>query len=171
VDKTLAIPLAAELAGLQADLAGDDWKVIRHEVPRSTGTFGKEWGKAAGSDGDRIRKYSPDQGPGAGRCGAEAAVSHVLIVGHVAVPYSGRLSPDGHFQHVAPGRRMCTTAIWTPKKLDRYDGEHSLQDAIGRDNNANVIGDGVSIRMPCRGRRPCWRWGGSIWPTCRGLRR
>ncbi len=80
VDATQATALANSLDTLRRDLIGDGWRVNRFDV-------------------------SPDQPPVAVRRLIQTAyeqepnqVKAVLLIGHIAVPYSGRLSPDGHFE-------------------------------------------------------------------------
>jgi len=82
VDDTHASALTAELARLENDLVGDGWLVLRHDVAR----------------GDSVAKVKSlikadyDADP--------AAVRAVFLFGHVPVPYSGELNPDGHPDHV-----------------------------------------------------------------------
>ena len=82
VDATQAAPLATELSRLQADLIGDGWTVIRHDVARTeTVPNVKALIKA---------DYAADP----------ANVKAVFLFGRVPVPYSGRLAPDAHPEHV-----------------------------------------------------------------------
>ena len=117
VDATYAPDLAAELTRLQLDLAGDGWTVIRHDVPR-TGTAPSV--KA-------LIKADYDADP--------TRVNSVFLFGHVPVPYSGSLAPDGHPDHVG---------AWP---ADLYYGDMdgvwtdvSNLGGTGRQNN--VAGDG-----------------------------
>ena len=82
VDNTHASALAAELSRLQRDLAGDGWTVLRHDVARTESVANvKNLIKA---------DYNADP----------ANVKAVFLFGHVPVPYSGQLNPDGHPDHV-----------------------------------------------------------------------
>jgi hypothetical protein len=82
VDNTHASALAAELTRLQEDLAGDGWTVVRHDVARNDSPAAV---KAL------IRSaYNADP----------ANVKSVFLFGHVPVPYSGQLNPDGHPDHL-----------------------------------------------------------------------
>ena len=82
VDNTNAPALAAELTRLQDDLTGDGWTVIRHDVARNDSPAAvKNLIKA---------DYNADP----------ANVKAVFLFGHVPVPYSGQLNPDGHPDHV-----------------------------------------------------------------------
>ena len=81
VDNTHAANLAAELSRLQQDLAGDGWTVIRHDVGRGDLVITvKSLIKA---------DYNADP----------ANVKSVFLLGHMPVPYSGLLNPDGHPDH------------------------------------------------------------------------
>ena len=82
VDNSVAAPLKTELARLELDLAGDGWQVIRHDVARDAKvTEIKKLIKTA------YRK-NPEQ------------LRTVFLFGHVPVPYSGSISPDGHTDHL-----------------------------------------------------------------------
>ncbi|HXT40384.1 MAG TPA: Ig-like domain-containing protein, partial [Candidatus Angelobacter sp.] len=82
VDSTYAANLSAELSRLQQDLAGDGWIVLRHDVGRSDSVVSvKNLIKA---------DYNTDP----------VNVKSVFLFGHVPVPYSGQLNPDGHPDHV-----------------------------------------------------------------------
>jgi hypothetical protein len=82
VDSTVAPALSAELVRLQQDLAGDGWIVVRRDVGRTD---------SAGSVKAVIQSvYDSDP----------ANVKTVFLLGHVPVPYSGQLNPDGHPDHV-----------------------------------------------------------------------
>src|SRR5947207_1300089 len=82
VESTYAGNLSAELTRLQQDLAGDGWTVLRHDVGRND---------SIGSVKNLIKAdYNADP----------AKVKAVFLFGHVPVPYSGQLNPDGHADHV-----------------------------------------------------------------------
>lgn len=91
VDETMAAPLTAELARLKADLIGDGWTVIRHDVPRGANATGVS-DIAAVTAVKKLIKADYDTAPG--------EVRSVLLFGHVPVPYSGNLNPDGHGEHL-----------------------------------------------------------------------
>jgi hypothetical protein len=82
VDNSMAAALSAELARLQQDLVGDGWTVLRHDVGRTDSVASvKALIKA---------DYAADP----------ANVKSVFLFGHIPVPYSGQLNPDGHPDHV-----------------------------------------------------------------------
>ena len=78
VDNTYAAQLTNELARLQQDLNGDGWTVIRLDVNRNDSVVNvKNLIKA---------QYTADP----------TNVQCVFLFGHVPVPYSGNIVPDGH---------------------------------------------------------------------------
>ncbi|HEY0004642.1 MAG TPA: carboxypeptidase-like regulatory domain-containing protein [Pyrinomonadaceae bacterium] len=81
VDNTFAAALNFELSRLELDLVGDGWTVIRHDVARTEQVANiKSLIKADyASDAQNVRA--------------------VFLFGHVPVPYSGALAPDGHTGH------------------------------------------------------------------------
>ncbi|MCX6270673.1 MAG: PKD domain-containing protein [Bacteroidetes bacterium] len=81
VDNTFTTSCSSEIARLQTDLAGDGWKVIRHDVaPAAAVTAVKSL---------IVADYNLDP----------ANTRAVFILGHVPVPYSGNINPDGHPDH------------------------------------------------------------------------
>ena len=102
VDARQAAPLRAELAQLAQDLVGDGWQVRRHDIdPTLTD---KQVKALIAAD------YHADP----------AHVTAVLLLGHVAVPYSGNIAPDGHPQ--PPG---CVAGGHVLRRHDRHlDGHH-----------------------------------------------
>lgn len=82
VDNSIASPLASELSRLQQDLAGDGWIVVRRDVGRSDSVNSVK----------AVIKSVYDSDP--------ANVKSVFLFGHVPVPYSGQLNPDGHPDHI-----------------------------------------------------------------------
>lgn len=120
VDDYFSMLLFPQLNQLMLDLAGDGWEIIRHDLPRTGMT-----------DSDIRDIIIADKA-------ANPRVSAVYIVGHLAVPYSGYIYPDGHVDH---------RGAWP---ADAYYGEidGSWTDVLVNDNNAarpenwNEIGDG-----------------------------
>jgi hypothetical protein len=87
VDSTHAAALAFELERLQQDLAGDGWRVLRHDVSPDDSAVNVR---------NLIRAdYNADP----------ANVKAVFLFGRIPVPYSGLQNPDGHTDHYGPGRR------------------------------------------------------------------
>lgn len=82
VDDTFSMSLAPELRRLELDLMGDGWVVIHHDVGRNDSVVNIK---------NLIRAdYNADP----------AHVNTVFLFGHVPVPYSGLLNPDGHPEHL-----------------------------------------------------------------------
>lgn len=121
LDHTCAAPLSNELARLQQDLLGDGWAVQRLEVSRTD--------PVAQVKGLIQAQYAanPEQ------------VKAVFLFGHVPVPYSGDLVPDGHapdHQGAWPcdGYYGDMTGTWT---------DTTVNDTVASDpRNRNVPGDG-----------------------------
>src|SRR5688500_6673357 len=82
VDNTIASALSSELSLLQQDLAGDGWVVVRRDVGRTDSPTNVK----------AVIKSVYDADP--------ANVKSVFLFGHVPVPYSGQLNPDGHPDHI-----------------------------------------------------------------------
>jgi hypothetical protein len=109
VDDTMATPLATELLRLEQDLAGDGWTVLRHDVSRHATPAAIKAVIKADYDADRTN------------------VKSVFLFGHVPVPYSGQLNPDGHPEH---------TGAWP---ADVYYGD---MDGAWTDFSVNVTATG-----------------------------
>ncbi len=119
VDNTLAAPLATELAQLEKDLKADGWGVLRADVSPTDAVPAV---RAA-----ILAKYNTDP----------SNVKALYIIGHVAVPYSGNVNPDGHSAHL--GAWPCdafygdVNGSWT---------DNSVNSTSGYMPNWNVPGDG-----------------------------
>ena len=83
-DSSITTDIAANLQRLYADLVGDGWKVVRMDVSRSDNPHDAVWVKS------KIQQVYAEQ----------ADLKQVLIIGHVPVPYSGNIFPDGHSNHI-----------------------------------------------------------------------
>lgn len=81
VDNLYAADLVGELSQLQQDLVGDGWRVVRHDVSRTD----------APANIKAIIKADYQTDP--------TRVKAVFLFGHIPVPYSGDLNPDGHPDH------------------------------------------------------------------------
>lgn len=121
VDKTYAVELAPELAQLEQDLRGDGWSVIRLDVNRTDSVVKvKELIKA---------QYLADP----------VAVKCVFLFGHIPVPYSGNIVPDGH----APDHQGAWPCDGFYGDMDGVWTDKSVNVAIAADpRNRNVPGDG-----------------------------
>ncbi len=106
VDQTLTNALATNLTQLTQDLVGDGWKVIRHDAPRhDDGTWANNPPNIAVIKGWITNDYNSDP----------TNMKAIYIVGHVTIPYSGWIIPDGHFRRPWPcdGYYADMDGIWT----------------------------------------------------------
>ena len=120
VANNVAGGISTQLTQLQNDLRADGWVVLRHDV-------------ASGTPVPTVRNivisdYNADP----------SNVKAVFIIGHVAVPYSGDIAPDGH-QDYHKGAWPC----------DGYYGEmngtwtdNTVNNVSGYLPNHNIPGDG-----------------------------
>ncbi|HEY2082923.1 MAG TPA: fibronectin type III domain-containing protein, partial [Verrucomicrobiae bacterium] len=121
VDNTYAAQLANELTRLQQDLVGDGWTVSRLDVSRSD--------TPARVKGLIKAQYNQDP----------ANTKGVFLFGHVPVPYSGDIVPDGHYANhqgawPCDGYYADMDGTWT---------DNSVNDTTAEDpRNHNVPGDG-----------------------------
>jgi hypothetical protein len=120
VDNTHAASLALELSRLQQDLVGDGWTVLRHDVARTDAVTNVKALIAA--------DYAADP----------ANVKALFLFGHLPVPYSGSIAPDGHSDHVgawpADAYYGDMDGPWTDATLTSTNAS--------RAENRNVPGDG-----------------------------
>ena len=120
VDTTFATGLASELARLEEDLWGDGWQVIRiavdrnDSVPNVKARIQNEW------------------------LADPANVRSVFLFGHVPVPYSGNLNPDGHPDHQGAWPADVyygeMNGAWTDNTVNNINA--------ARPQNRNTLGDG-----------------------------
>ncbi len=120
VDNFYSTSLAVQLAQTQADLENDGWKVIRHDVSRSV--------LPSAIKPLIVADYNADP----------TNVKAVFIIGHVPVPRSGNLAPDGHGDHfgswVADVYYGDVNGNWTDNSLITQSASYPA--------NWNVVGDG-----------------------------
>jgi len=120
IDNTFVAPLAPEIAQLSADLAADGWTLQPIVAPRT--------GTPAAVKALIQAAYAADP----------AQVKMVYLLGHVPVPYSGNIAPDGHSDHVgawpADGYYADMDGIWTDTTVNNTSASRSA--------NNNIPGDG-----------------------------
>ncbi len=119
VDNTFADYLALEIDQLILDLTGDGWYVVRQDVNRTDSV------SVVKSYIYNIQAAHPN-------------LKSVYLLGHVPVPYSGNVYPDGHGDHrgawPADGYYGYTNVEWT---------DQSVNNTTANDpRNHNVPGDG-----------------------------
>ncbi|MDB5037440.1 MAG: hypothetical protein JWQ35_968 [Bacteriovoracaceae bacterium] len=120
VDNRFSSALVTELSQLQADLIGDGYSVIRHDVSSTDSVTNIK--SIIQND------YYADT----------ANVKTLFLFGHIPVPYSGDLNPDGHAEHLGAWPADVyygdMNGVWT---------DYSVSDSLGTDvRNHNIPGDG-----------------------------
>jgi len=122
VDETMTTPLAAELARLEADLRGDGWIVLRHNVSRTASVTSVKALITTDYAAD------PDK------------VEAVFLFGRIPVPYSGDTNPDAHPDHKGAWPADCyygeMTGVWTDNTVN-----NTTSTKYGTRNH-NIPGDG-----------------------------
>ncbi len=117
VDRSVAAPLKDELALLEQDLAGDGWQVIRHDVARDAKVA--EVKKLI----EEAYRKNPEQ------------LRTVFLFGHIPVPYSGSISPDGHSNHLGAWPADLyygdISGKWTDEKSLKYYPEPAQKNEPG----------------------------------------
>lgn len=119
VDTLFRDSCAAGITRLMDDLSGDGWRIVRHDISRTV--------KDTAIKNIIKTDYSK-----------LTDLTAVLIVGHVAVPYSGLINPDAHPDHLG---------AW-PADVYYGDMDGAWTDATvnataaSRTANQNVPGDG-----------------------------
>lgn len=120
VDSTYATSLSAELLQYENDLANEGWKVIRHNVSPQDSVM-------------HIKNLIT-----AGYYSDTANTKVVFLFGHVPVPYSGSLNPDGHANHSGAWPADVyygdVDGVWTDIMINNT--------SASRIQNHNVPGDG-----------------------------
>lgn len=119
VDATFKDSLKAEIATLMEDMRGDGWEVEKKEILRTaTVADVKSQIKSA---------YQANQ-----------RLTALYILGHIAVPYSGEINPDGHNNHIgawpADAYYGELNGTWTDNGINNTSSANS--------KNHNIPGDG-----------------------------
>ena len=126
VDSTHTAALSHELARLEQDLAGDGWTVVRHDVSRTD--------SVAAVKGLIQADYNADTN----------SLRAVFLFGHVPVPYSGDMYPDGHGGLDGfPNHRGAWPADAYYGDMDGTWTDSSVNNSGAADpRNRNIPGDG-----------------------------
>jgi len=120
VDNTYAADLAQQLTRLEEDLAGDGWIVLRHDVGRAD--------PVAKVKALITADYQADP----------EKVKALFLFGHVPVPYSGDLGPDGHKEHIG----AWPADVYYGDMDGKYTDSTVDDPGASRPENRNVPGDG-----------------------------
>lgn len=126
IDSTYQTAAAAELSAYKIDLIKEGWKVSTEYVSRTQ--------SVASVRALILNRYVMNP----------AGLKGVILLGHVPVPYSGKIAPDAHTNHVGAWpcdmyygdmvNAMATTGLWT-------DASVTAVTALDTRNH-NIIGDG-----------------------------
>lgn len=124
VDASLAEPMRPELDQMQRLMVADGWQVVRHEVSRT----------AAVPAVKALIKSLYDQDP--------ARTRALYLFGHLPVPYSGAIMPDGHSEHKGAWPADVFYAdldgTWTDSTVTITSASHGEEPT----RNHNIPGDG-----------------------------
>jgi hypothetical protein len=120
IDSSMVDSLAIELDRLMKDISGDGWAIIRHDVARNDSvTHVKSL---------ILEDYLADP----------EKVRAVFIFGHVPVPYSGDLNPDGHPDH----KGAWPADIFYGDMAGNFTDIYVNDPGASRPENQNIPGDG-----------------------------
>lgn len=89
VDSSFISGLSSEISRLVKDLEGDGWDIIRHDVNRNSSVMHV---KSFIENDFMVDSFK---------------LKSVFILGHVPVPYSGNINPDGHGDHLGAWPADC----------------------------------------------------------------
>jgi PKD repeat protein len=120
IDSLIADTLKPEISTLTEDLVGDGWEVKTILAGQSQ--------KSAQVRTKIIQTYNEDK----------VNTNALLILGHVPVPYSGNIGPDGHSNHIGAWPADVFYADMNGKWTDQTVNTTSPSDP----RNDNVPGDG-----------------------------
>ncbi|MBS1536570.1 MAG: T9SS type A sorting domain-containing protein [Bacteroidetes bacterium] len=125
IDSTIVSPLSNEINRLEKDLKSEAWSVVRRYVSRTEAFNGQAVKKVKSII---LEEYNNDK----------KYLKSVLLLGRVAVPYSGNLNPDGHPDHLGAWPADCyygdIDGNWTDKSVNST--------VAGRAQNKNIPNDG-----------------------------
>jgi len=121
IDSSFIVGLASEISRLIKDIEGDGWEVIRHDVLRT--------GSVTHVKDLIVTDYALD---------TTLNTKAVFIVGHVPVPYSGNINPDGHADHLGAWPADCYYADVDGTWTDSFVTSTTVSPA----RTQNVPGDG-----------------------------
>ena len=120
VDSLFVNDLKEEISQLIKDFIGDGWQVVRHDINRDTSVAS-------------VKKIVIDEYKA-----APDDLKAVFCLGHIPVPYSGNLNPDGHGNHKgawpADGYYGDINGTWTDLYINNT--------TASQNRNHNVPGDG-----------------------------
>lgn len=157
VDSTMTTSLSPEIKQLEQNLVADGWTLFRHDVARqtiaATSTAASDYApRLAELQAVRTLIQNTYNTNGGGNNWA------LFILGHVPVPYSGEISPDGHGTHAGAWATDTYYAdidgTWTDTgtdpafsylTIDTRNNDPQPTDA----RNINIPGDGKFDQQLC----------------------
>ncbi len=125
VDSTMNMPLDTELTTFENDLRGDGWRVIRDIAPRA-----EKFNSSAVQSTKKIitNEFSKN----------DSDIKAIILIGRIAVPYSGNSALDGH-----PDHKGAWAADLYYGELDGKWTDNVVNNTqASRPENRNVPGDG-----------------------------
>lgn len=126
IDETIKVPLAAEIQVLKDDLISEGWGVRIRYV-----------GRTEEFNGDSVKAVKAVVQEEYNTIGNE--LSAIFILGRVAVPYSGRIYPDGHGDHIG----AWPADMYYGHTNDFFWTDNQINDiSAKRERNKNIPGDG-----------------------------
>jgi hypothetical protein len=120
VDDYFSDTLSAEITRLEKDLVSDGWQVIRHNVARTD--------SVPDVKNIILGDYNADA----------ANVKALCLLGHVPVPYSGSLNPDGHPDHYG----AWPADVYYAEMNGTWTDANVNTTTASRPQNQNIPGDG-----------------------------
>lgn len=132
VDSTFTTACTAEIKQLMSDLSGDGWQLIRNDFLRTA--------TVASVKTAITNDYA-----------AHPNVSAVLLLGHIPVPYSGDLNPDGHPDHLgawpADAYYGSITGTWTDVTVNDITAGYTANRNIPADGKFDQSGIPSDIQL------------------------
>ena len=120
IDSTFSSALNTEIIRLIEDMEGDGWQIIRHDVNRNSSVTHVK--------SIIINDYNVDT----------LHANAIFLLGHIPVPYSGNINPDGHPDHIGAWPADCyygdVDGIWTDFSINST--------TVSPARTQNVPGDG-----------------------------
>ncbi|MBI3258725.1 MAG: T9SS type A sorting domain-containing protein [Ignavibacteriae bacterium] len=129
IDSTIVSPLSNEINRLEADLQAEAWVVVRRYVSRTEAFDGKA---VKAVKNVILQEYNNDK----------KNLKSILILGRVAVPYSGNLNPDGHPDHLGAWPADCYYGDIDGDLAGKWTDNILNSTSAGREQNKNIPGDG-----------------------------
>lgn len=126
IDSTMMQPLTIEIARYIQDLQDEGWNVVSEYVHRTEQFDGNEVVK----NKQLIKNIYQDH----------PDLKSIVLIGRVAVPYSGRMNPDGHGDHIGA---WPADIYYGTVNDDMFWTDVTINDvSAGYPKNRNIPGDG-----------------------------